>query len=152
MELCERRSKAKGLCGKHYMQAKRANNPSLRKKEIVQVGLWRKNNPENLRKLLSEYRNKNKTRLSEYYKEWRSKNRAVYNSYQKSRKNRVKQSTPKWADLKAIRQFYFNCPAGFHVDHIIPITGELVCGLHILGNLQYLSAIDNLKKGNRLLP
>lgn len=56
---------------------------------------------------------------------------------------------PKWADLEAIADFYENCPEGMHVDHIIPLQGEIVSGLHVLNNLQYLSALDNIRKGNK---
>lgn len=57
---------------------------------------------------------------------------------------------PPWADRKAISRFYRDCPAGFHVDHIIPLRHEAICGLHILGNMRYLPAEENLKKGNKL--
>lgn len=57
--------------------------------------------------------------------------------------------TPAWANLDKIKEFYDNCPRGYHVDHIIPLQGEYVSGLHIETNLQYLPAIDNIKKGNR---
>lgn len=57
--------------------------------------------------------------------------------------------TPKWADLKAIAEFYANCPEGFHVDHIIPLRGKIVSGLHTLENLQYLPALENYKKANK---
>lgn len=65
--------------------------------------------------------------------------------YRASKINR----TPKWADLEQISVFYNNCPEGYHVDHIIPLNGENVSGLHILENLQYLLAKDNLSKSNK---
>lgn len=36
------------------------------------------------------------------------------------------------------------------MDHIIPLGGNDVCGLHVLANLQYLPPADNYRKGNRL--
>ena len=61
-----------------------------------------------------------------------------------SKMNRV----PKWANFKAIQQFYYNCPKGYEVDHIVPFNGENVSGLHVLNNLQYLTESENKQKGN----
>lgn len=57
---------------------------------------------------------------------------------------------PSWFDTQKhlINKFYKNCPEGYQVDHIIPLKGELVSGLHVLENLQYLKASDNMSKGN----
>lgn len=52
-------------------------------------------------------------------------------------------------DQEGISEFYNNCPIGHHVDHIIPLQGDNVCGLHVLKNLQYLPAKDNISKGNK---
>ena len=41
------------------------------------------------------------------------------------RKNRV----PVWSEDEAIREFYQNCPEGYHVDHDWPLCGELVSGI-----------------------
>lgn len=57
--------------------------------------------------------------------------------------------TPKWADLSLIKEIYKNCPEGMHVDHIVPLQGKLVSGLHVEYNLQYLTAEANIKKSNK---
>lgn len=54
---------------------------------------------------------------------------------------------PPDADLKAIAEFYRNCPKGYEVDHIIPISKG---GLHTLENLQYLTKSENCSKGAKL--
>lgn len=57
-------------------------------------------------------------------------------------------ATPIWADEDAINLVYLNCPSGYHVDHIIPLQGTHVSGLHVHTNLQYLSAKENIQKSN----
>ena len=57
--------------------------------------------------------------------------------------------TPIWSEEELIRKFYMDVPKGYHVDHIIPLQGETVSGLHVIGNLQYLTASENLSKKNR---
>ena len=59
------------------------------------------------------------------------------------------QRTPSWTNIEAIKLFYKNRPKGYHVDHIIPLQGEKVSGLHVLENLQYLSPSENCRKGNK---
>lgn len=58
-------------------------------------------------------------------------------------------ATPKWINIESICEFYANCPKGYHVDHIIPLNGENVSGLHVAWNLQYLPAKENIKKSNK---
>jgi hypothetical protein len=48
-------------------------------------------------------------------------------------------------------EFYENCPDVFDVDHIIPINGEIVSGLHVHWNLSYLESESNQSKGNKLI-
>lgn len=60
----------------------------------------------------------------------------------------ISERTPSWSELDLIQEFYTNCPANYHVDHIIPLRGKDVSGLHVLSNLQYLSANENRQKSN----
>lgn len=36
----------------------------------------------------------------------------------------------------------------YHIDHIIPLKGDIVCGLHVWNNLAVIPKVDNLRKGN----
>jgi hypothetical protein len=62
-------------------------------------------------------------------------------------------AVPKWADLKAIEGIYEHARSiGAHVDHIVPLQGEIVCGLHCEANLQVIPPLENWSKNNRRWP
>ena len=75
--------------------------------------------------------------------------------YTKAKKNeswarymaKKKNQTPLNADIPAMQQFYINCPTGYEVDHIMPISKG---GLHSIENLQYLTISENRKKSNKI--
>lgn len=104
-----------------------------RKRKAETIAKWQKNNPEKV----------NHYRLIE---------RISGKSAAKAAKRRAAklQATPPWADLEEIKNVYLEAQYfGMHVDHIIPLQGKNVCGLHVWDNLQLLSAVENIKKGNR---
>lgn len=86
-------------------------------------------------------------------KTWQTKNPIAYrlcqNNLQAKRRAAKLQRTPKWADKLKISEIYLECPKGYHVDHIVPLQGDLVCGLHVDNNLKPIPAKDNLSKGNK---
>ncbi len=72
------------------------------------------------------------------------------------RRARKLRATPPWADRKAIAAVYAECrritlETGIehHVDHIYPLRGRTGCGLPVHNNLQILTKLENLSKGNR---
>lgn len=76
----------------------------------------------------------------------------------KRRRLLMKLATPRWADFQKIAEIYrerdrLTEETGIqhHVDHIIPIQGKFVCGLHCEFNLRAIPASENLKKSNRTL-
>lgn len=64
------------------------------------------------------------------------------------RRSILLKAIPSWANLELINSIY-ECAEGAHVDHIVPLQGKLVCGLHVENNLQYLTPQENLSKGNK---
>ena len=105
---------------------------------------------------------KGKLKEARYYLNNRERLNKKTSAYEKTEKGRRLKSarnmkriaaqlqrTPKWADLKAIKQFYLNCPKGYEVDHIIPLQGVNVSGFHVVSNLQYLTPIENNRKSNK---
>ncbi len=91
----------------------------------------------------------NKERRREYQRKYQKNNKALGSMRAMNRKAAKLQRTPLWANKENIRFFYEHCPKGYHVDHIIPLCGENISGLHIETNLQWLLAHDNQVKGNK---
>lgn len=68
----------------------------------------------------------------------------------------VRRATPQWSDREAVERIYAEARLATEqtgilhcVDHIVPIGGRYVCGLHVEYNLQVIPWLDNLRKGNR---
>lgn len=86
-----------------------------------------------------------------------ARNRAIYHKDPSkalaryiARKSAKEQRVPSWADHGKIKEIYKQAnELGLVVDHIIPLRGELVSGLHAHNNLQLLTQEENDKKGNK---
>ena len=90
----------------------------------------------------SEYR----ARQAEYRKSVRPVLTANTMKYKAAKDQRI----PPWADHEKIRAMYQEAErTGMTVDHIIPLRGRLVSGLHVENNLQLLPGSVNFSKGNK---
>ena len=90
---------------------------------------------------------------------WREKNLGLVLADCAKRRAAKLQRTPKWLSLfdKLKMECLYQLAAmrnresdqKWHVDHIIPLQGANVCGLHVPGNLRVIPAIDNMRKSNQ---
>ena len=92
-------------------------------------------------------------------REWNAKNKDKKAALQSKRRAAQLQRTPKWLtedDLWMIEEAYHLAQLRtemlgipYHVDHIIPLQGKKVSGLHVPSNLQVIPAQENIKKSNK---
>lgn len=114
-------------------------------------------------KSIQYYRNNIKS-YKAYNKQYRKDNVAAHNASNAKRRSAKLQRTVSWADLQTIKDIYKDCEevnlaaraAGcielFVVDHIIPLQGELVSGLHVENNLDIITNSANITKKNSFTP
>lgn len=104
----------------------------------------------------AEWRKNNSESLKEKKAAWQRNNKGLVCATRARRRLNEKRATPEWANLDEIKRVYKEAEkmreAGndVHVDHIIPIRSDVVCGLHVHWNLQIIEARKNRAKGNRL--
>ena len=102
------------------------------------------NSKQKERDTISEWQKQNAKHLREYQKSYyKDKYQTRNGLYSK----RIRERTI--GDVQMIKEFYDNCPKGMEVDHIIPLNGKRVSGLHTIGNLQYLTPNANRSKSNK---
>ena len=94
-----------------------------------------------------------------YQRTWRKKNPGKVSASTMRRIAAKARAVPPWADHARIAAVYAEAARltkatgiPHHVDHIVPIQGKQVCGLHWHENLRPLPASENSRKGNRFDP
>jgi hypothetical protein len=120
-----------------------ADRAEIRKiKAVERTKLWQAANPE---------------KVKEHARKSRQKNPSAQVAKTQRRNAAKLQAIPTWADNDKIKRYYENAQylsqitgCQHHVDHIIPLRGKTVCGLHVENNLRVIPHYLNTRKGNTL--
>jgi hypothetical protein len=102
---------------------------------------------------------KNRARLLDSFAEYYADNKPDFIARAAEREAAVTRATPKWLNAthrRTMKIIYEACErltnmtgVKHHVDHIVPLRGKNVCGLHVPWNLQVITAEANIRKGNK---
>ena len=127
---------------------------------------WREKNKEKTREYMRAWREKNRAKILEKFRKWREENLERSREINRRAKRRAphlqaecesrrRTRAPKWADRAVIKAIYAVAAAwrkvgvDAEVDHIVPLLGDTVSGLHVHENMTILTSEANRLKGNR---
>ena len=127
---------------------------------LTRIAQWSLANPEKRSEYVKQYTKNHPEESCAKSLRWAKNNPGKKNAANAKRKARLLQQSPKWLtgfQLKEIESWYqaaADCQwlseEPLEVDHIVPLKGENVSGLHVPWNLQILTASKNASKGNRI--
>lgn len=143
-------------------KSKEASNKWKRKnleKNNILREKWELSNIEHRKELNKNWQLINKEYISAYIKAKRQANPEIVNAQNAKRRSAKLKRTPNWLtseDWSAIQAFYTEAARlsrvtgiPHEVDHIIPLQGKIVSGLHVPSNLQILTESENCSKNNK---
>lgn len=130
---------------------RRISNRQCLECERLKERKWNKTNPDKVKISFHRWYANNAEKVKLQSDNWKQEHSDRFRAIRRNSeaKRRIRDRLKFGQD--GILDFYNNCPVGYEVDHIIPLNGKLVSGLHVIWNLQYLKKIDNQKKSNKFV-
>jgi hypothetical protein len=147
------------------------SDPVFRAKELAYKKEYRARNVEQRKTYMKEWHAKNSVQQITYREQYRLNNPTYFQEYAKANKHKVNastrkrqaaklQRTPAWLtdidywmieeayELAALRTKIFGF--SWEVDHVLPLQGKVISGLHTPYNLQVIPMVKNRSKANKL--
>lgn len=146
-------------CVRGHLSLRRVKDRVCMECEKEKAQRFRNENPELSRAKKREAYKINAAHARAQKKVYRENNRGKINALVAARKAVVKQRTPLW--LSAFDKLKIKCMyqlaamytkgngESWHVDHILPLQGKTVSGLHTPSNLRVLRGVENIAKKNK---
>lgn len=142
---------------RHEIYVRRAEQAKAARKAYYEKNIDRCREAAKKRREAAILTDEQRAARAQYRKSHYQANKEKSFEYTIRRSRTMRGQTPSWADIEAMRTIYKTCidmnkEAGciaYHVDHVIPLRGKEVSGLHVPDNLRIVPAIENLKKGTK---
>jgi hypothetical protein len=148
---------------------KREEYQRNKQKYIDRAAIWAEKNKDKVRAYFDKEETKikvrqrtrewsanNRERKKKADRDWVDKNRALVRGYKAKRRAKERNATPPWltedhlADIRAVydeaERLTLETGTRYEVDHIVPLSGKIVSGLHVPWNLRAIPAVENNRR------
>lgn len=155
MKRCTECKETKPFSEFHSSKRHRGYAPRCKPCNVRVAGEWYAANKDRKRAYDAKRREENRQLFRDASKRFREAHPDRKNADTSSRRRKVRERMPAWARPAEMVCFYASAARvtqclgiKHHVDHILPLRGDLVSGLHVPANLCVMPAVENLRKRN----
>lgn len=156
---CKECASAYYQANKEHIKARASQNQKDNRERVNKKNAeWRAKNPSYHMSRYEERKAEDPKWAANRGRAWKKANPAIVAADTANRRAKKLLATPEWRNPFFIREFYAMARLKsemfgfeFQVDHVVPLRGKTVCGLHVEDNLQVIPAYENRAKHNKLL-
>lgn len=140
-------------CKHGHLSERKTKNSDCLQCGVLRSASWQKDNRERYNLRIRSWVSINKEHRYSYMSDYNKSHREIQNVHLARYRSSKKNACPIWAEHDKIKIVYKRAKDfNMQVDHIVPLQGKTVCGLHVWANLQLLKPSENSKKSNTYWP